>query len=90
MFLIVTRPDLESNRRMLIVEGAENSRSLLEVENNILHMLSAPGNILEDETAVDILDNSKVYILVMVKLPYSEISKQWFIFKSSLSKLNAL
>jgi len=35
---------------------------LLDVENNILQILSAPGNILEDENAVDVLDNSKVNI----------------------------
>jgi len=34
----------------------------LDVENNILQILSAPGNILEDENAVDVLDNSKVNI----------------------------
>lgn len=54
------RPDLESKRKQLIVENAENAKALLDVENNILQILSAPGNILEDENAVDVLDNSKV------------------------------
>lgn len=57
------RPDLESKRQQLIVEGAENVKALLDVENNILQILSAPGNILEDENAVDVLDNSKVNII---------------------------
>jgi dynein heavy chain len=52
----------------LIVEGAENAKALLDVENNILQILSAPGNILEDENAVDVLDNSKVSSIIVVKL----------------------
>lgn len=59
-FILNSRPDLESKRQQLIVEGAENAKALLDVENNILQILSAPGNILEDEDAVDVLDNSKV------------------------------
>lgn len=54
------RPDLETKRQQLIVESAENTKALLDVENNILQILSAPGNILEDENALDVLDNSKV------------------------------
>lgn len=61
-FFLNPRPDLESKRQQLIVEGAENARALLDVENNILQILSAPGNILEDEDAVDVLDNSKVVL----------------------------
>jgi len=62
-FKLHIRPDLESKRQQLIVEGAENVKALLDVENNILQILSAPGNILEDENAVDVLDNSKVNII---------------------------
>jgi dynein heavy chain len=51
---------LEFKRKKLIVEGAENAKTLLNVENNILQILSAPGNILEDEDAVDVLENAKV------------------------------
>lgn len=54
---------MESKRQQLIVEGAKNAKALLDVENNILQILSAPGNILEDENAVDVLDNSKVNII---------------------------
>lgn len=56
---------MESKRQQLIVEGAENSKALLDVENNILQILSAPGNILEDEDAVDVLDNSKVVLILL-------------------------
>lgn len=51
---------MELKRQKLIVERAENDKALFDVENNILQILSAPGNILEDEDAVDVLDNSKV------------------------------
>lgn len=53
---------MESKRQQLIVESAENAKALLDVENSILQILSAPGNILEDEHAVDVLDSSKVLI----------------------------
>lgn len=70
--LHIIRPDLESKRQQLIVEGAENAKALIDVENNILQILSAPGNILEDENAVDVLDNSKVkyYFRKPYYLPY--------------------
>lgn len=54
------RPDLEFKRQQLIVESAENAKALMGVENNILQILSGSGNILEDENAVDVLENAKV------------------------------
>uniref|UniRef100_A0A2S2QQU5 Dynein heavy chain 7, axonemal n=1 Tax=Sipha flava TaxID=143950 RepID=A0A2S2QQU5_9HEMI len=61
------RPDLEFKRKKLIVEGAENAKTLLNVENNILQILSAPGNILEDEDAVDVLENAKLLAIQIIK-----------------------
>ncbi|XP_017769738.1 PREDICTED: dynein heavy chain 7, axonemal-like [Nicrophorus vespilloides] len=55
------RPDLESEKNQLIIQGAENKRLLKEIEDKILEILStSEGNILEDETAVQILSSSKV------------------------------
>uniref|UniRef100_A0A673I451 Uncharacterized protein n=1 Tax=Sinocyclocheilus rhinocerous TaxID=307959 RepID=A0A673I451_9TELE len=55
------RPDLEEEKQALIVQGAENKRQLKEIEDKILEVLSASeGNIVEDETAVQILSSSKV------------------------------
>ncbi|MCJ8732203.1 hypothetical protein PDJAM_G00208530 [Pangasius djambal] len=55
------RPDLEEEKQALILQGAENKRQLQEIEDKILEVLSASkGNILEDETAVQILSSSKV------------------------------
>ena len=55
------KPDLEEERQALIVTSANNRRQLKEIEDKILHTLSASeGNILEDETAIQILDSSKV------------------------------
>lgn len=46
---------------MLIVESADNKKTLKEVEDSILYTLAeCKGNILEDKTAIDILDSSKV------------------------------
>lgn len=54
------RPDLEAEKNTLIVQGAENKRMLKETEDKILEVLSTSENILEDETAVNILSSSKV------------------------------
>ncbi|KAL6428105.1 hypothetical protein ACFW04_008466 [Cataglyphis niger] len=54
------RPDLESEKNILIIQGAENKRMLKETEDKILEVLSmAKGNILEDEEAINILMVSK-------------------------------
>lgn len=55
------RPDLQSKRQELIVRSAKNKQSLLEVEGMILQTLSdSKGNILEDESAIETLDSSKI------------------------------
>jgi dynein heavy chain len=55
------RPDLEEEKNRLLVQGAENTRQLKELEDKILHVLSSSkGNILEDESAIQILNSSKV------------------------------
>lgn len=41
-------------------QGAENKRQLQEIEDKILSVLSSSGNVLEDESAVQILSASKV------------------------------
>lgn len=61
---IVTRkekPELEQTKNQLILQSANNKRQLKDIEDRILEVLSASqGDILEDETAVDILSSSKV------------------------------
>jgi len=45
----------------LIITSANNNRQLKEIEDKILSTLSqSEGNILEDETAIEILDSSKL------------------------------
>ncbi len=54
------RPDLEEQRNILIVESADNKRMLKEIEDKILFIMgSSSGNILEDETAISTLKDSK-------------------------------
>ncbi|XP_044742040.1 dynein axonemal heavy chain 12 [Chrysoperla carnea] len=54
------RPDLQELREKLIIESAENKSKLKEVETKILRTMSeTEGNILDDQTAIDILDSSK-------------------------------
>ena len=45
----------------MVLQSAANKRQLKEIEDKILETLSSSeGNILEDETAIRILDSSKV------------------------------
>ncbi|ESN93529.1 hypothetical protein HELRODRAFT_194054 [Helobdella robusta] len=54
------RPELEEERNLLIVQSAENKKQLQQVEDSILRVLStSQGNILEDESAIKILSDSK-------------------------------
>jgi len=59
------RPQLEEKKNELIVESANNKKSLKEIEDNILYILSSSeGNILEDESAIKVLSSSKVLKLL--------------------------
>ncbi|XP_052058680.1 dynein axonemal heavy chain 3-like isoform X1 [Mytilus californianus] len=55
------KPDLEEKKNELIIESAKNKRQLKEIEDKILEVLSSSeGNILDDESAIEILSSSKV------------------------------
>ncbi|KAJ3073863.1 Dynein heavy chain 7, axonemal [Podochytrium sp. JEL0797] len=55
------RPELEEMKNQLLLQSAENKKQLQEIEDKILEVLSSSeGNILEDETAIQILSSSKV------------------------------
>ncbi|KAJ7552701.1 hypothetical protein O6H91_06G065600 [Diphasiastrum complanatum] len=55
------RPDLEQQKSELVLQSAENKKRLKELEDQILEVLStSEGNILEDETAVKIISESKI------------------------------
>ncbi|POI28340.1 hypothetical protein CIB84_007910, partial [Bambusicola thoracicus] len=54
------KPQLEEKKNKLIIESATNKKQLKEIEDKILEVLSkSEGNILEDETAINILSSSK-------------------------------
>jgi dynein heavy chain len=58
------RPDLEEKKNEIIIESTNNRRQLKVIEDKILEVLSTTeGNILEDETALQILSSSKVSML---------------------------
>lgn len=51
----------------MIVSNSENRTKLQEVETRILETLSyTKGNILENETAVDVLEVAKVCIMINI------------------------
>eukprot|EP00961_Rhodomonas_salina_P063758 857225-Rhodomonas_salina.13 len=54
------RPDLEEEKSNLILQGAENKKKLQETEDQILEVLSADGNILENEQGIQVLNSAKV------------------------------
>lgn len=55
------KPELEEMKTQLLLQSAENKKQLQEIEDKILEVLSSSeGNILEDETGIQILSSSKV------------------------------
>ena len=54
------RPDLQEQKNQLIIEGAKNAKVLKDIEDQILEILSADGDILEDEAAIVTLKESAV------------------------------
>nr|XP_025044359.1 dynein heavy chain 12, axonemal isoform X2 [Pelodiscus sinensis] len=55
------RPELEEERNALILQSAANKKQLKEIEKKILETLqSSEGNILEDESAIMVLDSAKI------------------------------
>lgn len=58
---IVFRPELEEERNALILQSAANKKQLKDIETKILETLSSSeGNILEDESAIKVLDSAKI------------------------------
>jgi len=54
-------PELEKQREQLVIEDAENKKTLKEIEDKILELLAkAEGNILDDEVLIATLGDSKV------------------------------
>lgn len=60
------RPELEEQKNQLIIQGAKNKQQLKEIEDKTLEVLSQEGNILEDETGIQV-----------PKLPKSLLSPFW-------------
>ncbi|XP_072386040.1 dynein axonemal heavy chain 7 isoform X2 [Diabrotica undecimpunctata] len=57
----VEKPDLQQLKEELTIQKADNKKALKDTEDNILKTLSeTKGDILEDEKAIQILDESKV------------------------------
>lgn len=61
------RPDLQAQKQAMIISNSENRTKLQQVEDRILETLSyTKGNILENETAVDVLGVAKVCIMINI------------------------
>ena len=83
------RPDLEEERQALIVQSAANKKQLKEIEDKILETLSSSeGNILEDESAIQILDSSKVSASCIVKKTVAHEKKFLFISTRERNQAN--
>ncbi|KAK2091661.1 hypothetical protein P7K49_030945 [Saguinus oedipus] len=58
---IIKWSKLEEERNALILQSAANKKQLKEIETKILETLSSSeGNILEDESAIKVLDSAKM------------------------------
>ncbi|RXG59114.1 Dynein heavy chain 3, axonemal [Armadillidium vulgare] len=55
------RPELEERKNSLLMESAQNRKSLQRTQEKILEVLSTAGqNLLEDEKAIEIMSSSRV------------------------------
>lgn len=57
--MLSERRDVEEKKQALTLEAASNQAGLKNTEDRILAILSAEGNILESEEAINELDNAK-------------------------------
>ena len=63
------KPELEEKKNELIIESAKNKKQLKEIEDKILEVLStSEGNILEDETAIEVLVYNPIYVTNMFSI----------------------
>jgi len=77
------RPEVEEERQQLILASAANAKKLKEVEVQILETLSnSEGNILEDASAIEVLDNAKIIS--------DEVSAKQAIAEETTKKINEL
>ncbi|KAF5300238.1 hypothetical protein FQR65_LT09192 [Abscondita terminalis] len=80
------RPDLQRKKEELIIESAENKTALANVEEMILRTLSeSQGDILEDESAIRILDQSK---LISIDITAKQVTAKETEDKIELSRLD--
>ncbi|XP_034826235.1 dynein axonemal heavy chain 7 [Maniola hyperantus] len=79
------RPDLQEKREKLIVQGAANRAALKQTEDDILRTLQeSKGDILEDETAIEVLDSSKLLAIDIMKKQEASIETEVIIEKFRL------
>lgn len=79
------RPDLQEKREKLIVQGAANKAALKGVEDDILRTLQeTKGDILEDETAIEVLDSSKLLAIDIMKKQEASVETEIVIEKFRL------
>ncbi|XP_038211341.1 dynein heavy chain 12, axonemal [Zerene cesonia] len=79
------RPDLQEKREKLIVQGAANRAALKQVEDDILRTLQeSKGDILEDESAIEVLDSSKLLAIDIMKKQEASLETEEIIEKFRL------
>lgn len=79
------RPDLQEKREKLIIQGAANRAALKQTEDDILRTLQeTKGDILEDETAIEVLDSSKLLAIDIMKKQEASVETEIIIEKFRL------
>jgi dynein heavy chain len=77
------RPELEEEKNALIIQSADNKRQLKDIEDKILEVLStSEGNILEDETAIKVLNSSKTVANEITLKQARDVMSYFFICNS--------
>ncbi|GAB6032148.1 hypothetical protein CHUAL_010802 [Chamberlinius hualienensis] len=72
------RPELETAHRNLVLECSNNRLKLRDLEDKVLATMStSKGNLLDDETAIKVLDTSKqVSMEILIKQKAAEINEE--------------
>ncbi|KAJ7549209.1 hypothetical protein O6H91_07G045600 [Diphasiastrum complanatum] len=74
------RPNLEEEKNQLTLQSASNQKQLKEIEDKTLEVLSQEGNILDDESGIQVLSKSKILA--------EEISKKQKIAEETEAKID--
>eukprot|EP00798_Chlamydomonas_sp_ICE-L_P008519 gene8518-4817_t len=85
------RPELEEEKTKLVLQGAENARQLKEIEDKIIEILStSEGNILEDETAIEVIAEKTEKKIDEARMGYKPVARHVSVLFFNISDLASI